>query len=595
MNLHLCPHLHPAPQKITPTGQTVPTSALMLVDPRIDPDEVAHPQGYTLTIGSSGVTLVGHDDAGLFYGRQTLDQLRAAYPKNVPSLSIEDWPDLITRGYMLDCSRDRLPTLATVLQLVDKLARLKINQFQLYTEHTVAYVGHEAAWRDASPFTFDELATIQAHCNERFIDLVPCQNVFGHMERWLKKSEYVHLAECPDGYDTPWGFRSPDPCSLSPAVSESFELSADLIDQLAEKSNSTLFNIGCDETLDLGQGKSKALCDEKGKATVYLDYLQKLCGRVESHGKTPIFFGDVILNHPELIERIPKNAVLVNWNYESTKSFMEESKQFQKAGVRFYVCPGTSSWCTLTGRGQNTIGNLRDGAEAAVACGAEGYLITEWGDHGNWQPSAIQWLGLTYGAGVAWSLNTNRNIDTLPDAISRIAADETTGELGAILWQLSNAYESSDVRFSNATWWFRFLHSPENELNEDPLQKVSVEAAQSALTALKNVLDTLARYAPATPEAQLLKREMTWSAQMARWACLRAAERLAGASLTVTPCGDGQFHASAEAFNDLLTEFQALWLLRSRPGGLTDSIEKLTKVLRVADASTHDKVGSWGG
>ena len=36
---------------------------------------------------------------------------------------------------MLDISRDRVPTLATVMDLIDRLAGWKINQFQLYMEH----------------------------------------------------------------------------------------------------------------------------------------------------------------------------------------------------------------------------------------------------------------------------------------------------------------------------------------------------------------------------------------------------------------------------------------------------------------------------
>ena len=43
------------------------------------------------------------------------------------------------RSYMLDISRDKVPTMGTLKQLVDILARFDYNQFQLYTEHTFAY------------------------------------------------------------------------------------------------------------------------------------------------------------------------------------------------------------------------------------------------------------------------------------------------------------------------------------------------------------------------------------------------------------------------------------------------------------------------
>lgn len=60
-------------------------------------------------------------------------------------------------GYMLDVSRFRVPTMETVKRQVDILADLGYNHFQLYTEHTFAYPGHEDVWREASPFTPDEM------------------------------------------------------------------------------------------------------------------------------------------------------------------------------------------------------------------------------------------------------------------------------------------------------------------------------------------------------------------------------------------------------------------------------------------------------
>ena len=55
------------------------------------------------------------------------------------------------RAYMLDISRDRVPTMETLKLIVDILARYRYNQLQLYTEHTFQYEGHEDVWEDSSP------------------------------------------------------------------------------------------------------------------------------------------------------------------------------------------------------------------------------------------------------------------------------------------------------------------------------------------------------------------------------------------------------------------------------------------------------------
>src|SRR5690606_2842152 len=97
----------------------------------------------------------------------------------------------------------------TLAQLVDLLALLRVNHFELYTEHTFAYAGHEEVWRDASPLTPDDVRWLDDLCAARGIELAANQNGFGHMERWLRHARYRELAEAPQGWSTPWGTQAP--------------------------------------------------------------------------------------------------------------------------------------------------------------------------------------------------------------------------------------------------------------------------------------------------------------------------------------------------------------------------------------------------
>ncbi len=574
--------LHPRPQRLRLDGGSVSKQVLHSPDVAVDPARVPRAQGYRLVVDADGARIVGHDAAGVFYGRQTLNQLRAGAAETVPTLSIDDWPDRAVRGYMLDISRDRVPQHAVLVALIDRLAGLKINQLQLYTEHTLAFAGHQEVWRDASPLTLEVLQELEAYGRERFVDLVPCQNLFGHLHRWLTKPGYAHLAECPDGYDTPWGYRDPHPFSLDPSDPGSFALSANLIDQLSAVSGAGLFNIGCDETTDIGQGKNRARVQREGRAAVYLEYLQKLCARVSGHGKTPMFWGDIVLDHPELIGQVPRDAVLLNWGYEAEHNFMGQGQQFQDAGVRFYVCPGTSAWCTLTGRTRNALDNLRAAAQAANTYGAEGYLITDWGDWGHWQPDAVSWVGLTYGAGVAWSLAANGDEEGLAGAVGRAAADEPNEALGRLLLRLGDVYLQCEPRFLNSTWWFKLLRNPELPDDAAVMRQVSKSDVQRARAELDDVALELDTYAPGTPDAERMKREVAWCIGMTRWACERggvvvAALSAGGPPGPVPPEGP----AGAARLGSLVAEFRALWQGRSEPGGLEDSVAKLTRVLSV--------------
>jgi hexosaminidase len=48
-----------------------------------------------------------------------------------------------------------------------------------------------------------------------------------------------------------------------------------LYDELLPNFTSGFFNIGGDETWDLGKGQSKKLCGARGKSRVYVDFIKK--------------------------------------------------------------------------------------------------------------------------------------------------------------------------------------------------------------------------------------------------------------------------------------------------------------------------------
>ncbi len=165
----------------TPLGPAEEIGAVL----RLAPGTADHEQGYRLTISPEQILIEAPEPSGIFYGTCTLVQLVAQYGRTLPAVQIADRPDFPARGVMLDISRDKVPQMDTLYSLVDMLAGWKINQLQLYTEHTFAYRRHPDVWAEASPVTGDEILALDAFCRERYIELVPNQNTFGHMERWL--------------------------------------------------------------------------------------------------------------------------------------------------------------------------------------------------------------------------------------------------------------------------------------------------------------------------------------------------------------------------------------------------------------------------
>lgn len=544
----------------------------------VDPAQVPQPEGYRLAIEPEQIRLVAHDAAGAFYGAMTLRQIARQSHGEIGCARIEDWPDLPHRGVMLDVSRDKVPSMETLFALVELLAEWKLNQFQLYTEHTFAYREHREVWEKASPLTGEEILALDAYCRDRHVELVPNQNSFGHLERWLVHPRYTPLAEAPEGFEFPWGGRMNGPFSLNPLDPGSLELLAGMYDELLPHFTSRQFNVGLDETFDLGKGKSKAECEARGTGRVYLEFLLKIHSLVRKHGRTMQFWGDIIMHHPELIPELPGDLVALEWGYEANHPFAADGKRFADAGVPFYVCPGTSSWNTIAGRTDNAVGNLWNAAENGIACGAIGYLITDWGDNGHRQQLPISYLGYAYGAAVSWAAQANRSLD-LPAALDRHAFGDRAGVMGRLAYDLGNAYQKPGVLTGNASILNLVLLQPEASYSEGRFAGLTVEKLEQTLAYIDGVMAPLGRAEMHLPDADLLRREFATTADLLRHACKLATARLQAGGAEIASLPANTRKALADDLEPILTEYRSLWLARNRPGGLADSAGRLERLL----------------
>ncbi len=546
-------------------------------------------EAFTLTLDARGAWIEHGDEAGLRHARSAHAQIVQQSAERLPALRIEDAPDFPVRGFMLDVSRDRVPTRETLARLVEIMALLRLNHLQLYIEHTFAYAAHEAVWRDASPLTPDDLHWLGALCAAHGVELCANQNTFGHMGRWLAHAPYRHRAECPNGTTTGFGTKLPPGC-LAPSP-ENAEFALALCRELLGHHASRRIHIGCDETFELGRGASAADAEQRGKPRVYLEHLLRIANPLRRAGYEVLFWADMLREHPALVRELPRDGLTaLVWHYErplerlpisasqanalaefgiterAFRGFATQTEAFAEAGFPFWVCPGTSTWNSLLGRWSNARENLRDAASVGLARGARGYLITDWGDNGHLQPPSASWLPLAYGAALAWCGAANSALELAP-LLDAFVFRDATRTLGTLAVSLADAHQGTGRACLNGSpLFFELVRGATLAFGELSPERLAATLAQltAALPALRNVRCQGA-------DAALVPRELAAAARLARhgaWRIARAAS-LPAPSL-------GELRAD---LHEAIAEQRSAWLARSRPGGLADSLGRLEATL----------------
>ena len=300
---------------------------------------LAHDE-YTLDVFASDTIAVrGGGESGLRYGLQTLRQIIGQTSRAIPCLHIQDKPAFAVRAYSLDVTRGRVPTMEFLTWFVDQLALYKYNQFQLYVEHAFAFVELSEAWRGTDPLTAADITYLDEYCARRGIELVPSLATFGHMYMNLRTREHRGLGEFPEDADRPFSFiERMEHHTLNAADPKAHDFASRLIEEYAPLFRSKSFNIGGDETFDLGRGRSAQDAPEAGRDELYAGFVRDLCETLARHGRQPMLWADIALESPRTMDLLPGDITMLNWMYEPQ---IDESniQTIAAQGRRQFVCP----------------------------------------------------------------------------------------------------------------------------------------------------------------------------------------------------------------------------------------------------------------
>lgn len=544
-------------------------------------------QGYRIDISDGRVTLQASSGAGLFYGLISLRQLLAVQPGTLPVLTIEDHPDLATRGVLIDIGRGKIPTLKSLYELIDLLADLKINMVQLYMEgYSFAFQRYAEFFPDEAPITAEEIRLLDRYARNRFIDLVPCQNTLGHMEAWLAVPEFNALAEAPEGLPLVPGL-PPQVTTLDPTDPGSLELVMNLLHELLPNFTSNWVNINFDEPIELGLGKNRDLPDGVSISRIFLDYLGQVLSIVRSHQKKGMIWSDFLFRHPELLYALPKDMIVLDWNYESRTPFEPHARELAEHGIEFMLCPGTSSWNSLAGRTDNMKANILDAAEQAVHYGARGLLVTDWGDYGHWQVPPVSLPAFAYAAAWSWNLAGNRDRDAA-DYLDRFVFQDRAKVMGRFWQDLGNYYTFENAKIHNMTltflvlspltrWdtredftarlnlYFQLLHALAGTFNSLPTLLESEYDFAGLMAYLEELQHRLEQHEMQCANCHHVYREAIYTLQLVRHGA-KFYQLALQMGVLEEPVLKAKLVALLDDLGEILDLFQELWAVRNRIG-----------------------------
>ncbi|MBI2298731.1 MAG: beta-N-acetylhexosaminidase [Armatimonadetes bacterium] len=357
----------------------------------------SHAEGYVLQAVPHLASVRGDDEAGLYWGVQTLLQLLQPGPDGprVPAVIIRDWPDFALRGAHLCLGEHDLKFAERLISRV--LPRYKLNCVVLEIE-SIQWKSHpELSQKGPTPEDLGRLAQV---CREHFIEPIPQIQSGGHCDYWLfRDGKHRELAENPER-----------PYNYCPSNPDTYKLMFELYDEVWQAMRPKWFHLGHDELDDdygicprckgkdpaaLFAGDVKQLHDWwAAKGVPVMVWGDMLLAPVDGPGGNDAFNGGGKLNLRRAVPLLPKDLIIADWHYGGEEKY--PSLDFwQQQGFGVVAGP----WYGLD--------NIAHLSADAAQHKALGFIGTTWCGLADEEVSlrdSLQWIGpLVYTADCAWN------------------------------------------------------------------------------------------------------------------------------------------------------------------------------------------------
>ena len=267
----------------------------------------------------------------------------------------------------------------------------------------------------------------------------------------------------------------------------SLELVKSMINEFMPLFRSRMFNICADETFDLGKGRTKEVMEQIGERNHYMGFVKAICQYVVEKGRTPMFWGDIVVRFADALSELPEGTICLNWGYSATVK-EDSTRILAEAGATQYLCPGVSGWNEWINQLRTSYDNITRMAEYGRRHGAVGFLNTDWGDYGHINDPRFSIPGLAYGAHFSWS-DQAFSFEDINEALSHLEYSDRSGSVLSVLSGLQECHIAQWRVLVEYKEWKQGLWTSAD--GSSPLNRCDFSSVPAANEKLSKIIDML--------------------------------------------------------------------------------------------------------
>ena len=340
---------------------------------------------------STGLSIDGKDGEYVISWAEKNDFFRAVsmlvgmLEDGVTDIHKVETPKMKMCGAMLDCSRNAVLKVETVIKIMGKMASAGMNTLMLYTEDTYEIEEYPYFGYMRGRYTTAEIQEMDKAAQALGIEMIPCIQTLAHLRNTLHWSYAENMRDDED--------------VLLIDEEETYKFIEAMFKAVKASYSSNKILIGMDEAHFVGRGKYYDLHGDSNRFDLLSRHLTHVCEISKKNDLAPIMWSDMFFRlgsekgwyydldakiPGDLHKKIPEDITLAYWDYYNTDKKMYRfmiDEHFRMQRNTIFV-GGAWTWLGMGPGYTKTFDTTLTALDVCHEKNIDSIITTMWGDDG---------------------------------------------------------------------------------------------------------------------------------------------------------------------------------------------------------------------